>query len=372
MLPVAASAVTIQVYNFREGQLTASWSGIGPLEKEWVADGLRLTTGSESGVLVTQHEPPFLADMGSLFVTSEEDVRLQFVWSFRVGSENVTHSAPIFIDANTALPQLFSLSRHVNWVEGPKTFGILIPPNSSLILHRMDLSKLTMGEKIRSIIGSFWTFDEYRPYSINFLWGPVFGTNPAEMKLLYRFLPPQFTMGTWVVHLLLAASLLAGAVTYSFLKKKIIGRILFFLVLGMWVLLDLRMGSEFLSWVQNDQRTYIAAAPGTREFRDRDRFYDFAEFAKPLIQDRSRYIFLAEVPWPYLGNMRYLTYPILPAFNLKEDDTWVIYRRPDIAVSQDGQLVFGQTVVSEPGQILGSFDKGSFIFRGKPLSQPAE
>ena len=139
--------------------------------------------------------------------------------------------------------------------------------------------------------------------------------------------------------------------------------LLFGILLAAWVLLDLRMGSEYLSWIAHDRTTYIEAPPETRTFRDRKRFYDFASFASPLVSDRKSYIFFGERQWPYLGNMRYLTYPAIPGIDVTHDDTWVIYRRSDVTVSSARQLMIGGEAVTEAGTILGQFDDHSFVFR---------
>lgn len=134
-------------------------------------------------------------------------------------------------------------------------------------------------------------------------------------------------------------------------------------LLAVWVLFDLRMGLEFLGYVGSDFSSYISKTESTRVFRDRDRFYDFATFIAPYVGDRDSYIFFAEQQWPYLGNMRYLTYPSIPGIDIERDDTWVIYRRPDVGVDSEGHLTIDGQIVSEPGNILGRFDETSFIFR---------
>ena len=142
------------------------------------------------------------------------------------------------------------------------------------------------------------------------------------------------------------------------------------LVLAVWILLDLRMGSEFLSWVAHDNRTYISVPAGSRTFRDRERFYDFADFAAPFVFDRSSYLFFTDREWPYLGNMRYRTYPAIPGNAIDKDDTWVIFHRPDLGVDNAGRITMNGEPVTAPGKILGRFDDSSFVFRLPLQSAP--
>ena len=67
--------------------------------------------------------------------------------------------------------------------------------------------------------------------------------------------------------------------------------------------------------------------------------------------------------WPYLGNMRYLTDPDMAGIDYDNDDTWVIYGRPDVTVGTSNNLVMDNEIISEPGRILVRFDDSSFVFR---------
>lgn len=212
---------------------------------------------------------------------------------------------------------------------------------------------------------SFWTFDEARPYSINFVWGPQISLHPEDLSRLYATLPPPYYSGTFALNILIAVTLLliiGIGITGKTSRKTIVSgcSILF---LCTWAFIDLRMGSEFLSWVMTDHQTYITANPEQRTFRDRKQFYDFAEFTKPYLTDRASYVFFARQPWPYLGNMRYLTYPSIPGIDYAHDDTWVIYDRPDVILDAEGRLSTEGIAITEPGMIVGRFDESSFVFR---------
>ncbi len=212
---------------------------------------------------------------------------------------------------------------------------------------------------------SFWTFEPERPYSINFLWGPQIGFTEAERGKLYAALRPPYHSGTFALNIATTGALLLMigiGIMQRASRQTIFVRWSIF-VLCAWVFFDLRMGSEFLSWVIHDHQTYITATAGERTFRDRKQFYDFAEFTKPYVTDRASYIFFAKQPWPYLGNMRYLTYPSIPGIDYAHDDTWVIYDRPDIMMDADGRLSTEGIALTEPGTIAGRFDESSFVFR---------
>lgn len=225
-------------------------------------------------------------------------------------------------------------------------------------------SAMTM-EPVLEAGRSFWTLEKQRPYSINFLWGPQIGFTEAQRLTLYSALPPPYYSGTLALNIAIAVILLAILVLSIVQKvsRRILMRRVFTVLLATWIFFDIRMGSEFLSWVYRDYQTYISAPAGEKIFRDRKTFYDFAAYSKQFLTNRPSYVFFAQRPWPYLGNMRYLSYPAIPGFDTANDDTWVIYDRPDISVSADRRIVIDEKPVTPVGTVLGRFDESSFIFR---------
>lgn len=238
----------------------------------------------------------------------------------------------------------------------------------------MDVMRWSLTEKLSEAARSFFIFDEYRPYSINFLWGPMLALNPTERHAVFQDLPPQQIYAMYILNIGLLITLgiiiLIVSVRRTPDRKRVTAKAFGFVVLTVWILMDLRMGSEFLTWVNHDRTRYISATREERSFRDRGQFYDFAEAVKPFVSDRTSYVFFAQQAWPYLGNMRYLTYPSIPGINVEEDDTWVIYDRPDLKVSAEGQITVSGDPVSKTGRILFDYGEGSFVFR--TLAPPSQ
>jgi hypothetical protein len=364
-LPAFAHAMTIQSFTFDRNSLNATWQGFGPVEVERGADAIILRS-SGTGAVFTDQPLVLLPDAAVLLTTSEKPINGYFIWIYEKDELQINHSIPITIRAGNRVTTQFEI-RHPSWREGPKSFGIAIPSGSTLAINGMEMITWSPAEKLGEMLASFWTLDEYRAYSINFLWGPQIGTNTIQRSQLYDFQPPQAFSGTKAVHIGLVLVLIVLAVRYwSGDRAKRKHRIICSWAMAFlcaWLLLDVRMGVEFLSWVWHDAATYITQPAGERTFRDRDRFYDFAEFAKPLVADRQSYVFFAQSVWPFLGNMRYITYPSIPGNAFDEDDTWVIYNRPDVYVGENGALMLGENQITQPGRVIGRFDDGSFVFR---------
>ncbi len=365
-IPTASFAMRTQSFEFRAGEINATWEGKGPITMQQRSDGILLrSTGT--GLFITDDELQIRPQLGSLTISSEKASSAFLLWVYDDDENGTNYTQPIFLPRGEKVTVSFSLSEIENWHPYNKKIGIALTPGTQILLHRIDFNALNTFERMFERVRSFWTFDQYRPYSINFLWGPQIADNPALRNTMLLDLPPKSLSGTYAISLSLAAILLAAWAWVKFRPSEDRKRKAMLaccgLLLAMWLLLDLRMGLEFLGYVGSDISSYISKTESTRVFRDRDRFYDFAAFVSPYVSDRDSYIFFAEQQWPYLGNMRYLTYPSIPGIDFLTDDTWVIYRREDVGIDAEGHLTIGGEIVSQSGRILARFDEASFVFR---------
>jgi hypothetical protein len=376
VMPIALHAKETETLDFSEGKINAEWRGVGPITIERRADGILLQTGEGTGMLLTSSALSFLPHAAEIEAIVPESVAVKFIWSHVSDPEERTAYIQFTLRRNgTHDPVL--LSRSNNWTKGQKEMGLLIDPHSVVFIKKIHFTKWSLFEQIKSGIRSWMQFDTLRPYSINFVWGPQIGWNPMEVNVMYDNVPPISTSAFWMFSLgltVICIIVLIGNVTKAhFLRRMVNTRVLLVAIGACWMVLDLYMGAQFLSWVRTDFATYISQPPETRTFRDRSNFYDFAMKAKELVSDRETYIFMSEVPWPYLGNMRYITYPSIPAFRVGTDDTWVIFERVEMDVSPAGELTFNGDPVTHPGTVLSRPSTHTMVFRGAPLPvQPAQ
>lgn len=370
LLPRLASAAQMQSYDLRDGKRTVEWKGIGDVVGTRVADGIRIqSTGT--GILVadlTFSSP--LPEAGMLTTSSENDVYMYVVWSVENGSGPIiTYAAPVVVPAGQLVETPLFFEQYDRWEPKIVRFGFQFRPGTDIVVRSVTLGRWNALERALHTLLSFWTLDEYKPYSINFVWGPFLAPNPIQRQFLYGTERPNGESATeWAYKLIIL--LAVACVVYVVVKVKErevrrarLIRLLLVGALSFWLLFDLRLGAQFLSWVWTDQRQYIGQAEARRTFRDRGTFYDFAAFAAPHVRDRATYVFFAPQEWPYLGNMRYLTYPAIPGNDAVHDDTWVVWDRPDITVSEAGQILYDSAPFTEPGKVLGRFDEHSFVFR---------
>lgn len=366
-LPTAALAVQTRMFEFSEGRINTQWLGQGQITMQKNDAGIVLQSTNGTGMLITTLDGAFQPQSGVIRAMAPEPAKFYFGWVHADDPEQATFMIPLSLMTGAPEEKDFSLRDDSTWGPGTKRIAVILPPNTTMLLTQLTLQRWNVFEQTLEALRSFWVFDEQRPYSINFVWGPQIGWNPSERNHLYDLLPPVYQSGTLTVLtivIVLIAVLLCIGIWRKTSKDNIV-RWIAVLLLAVWILFDVRMGSEFLSWVVRDYQTYGSKEPGAREFRDRGTFYDFAEFAAPLVADRASYLFFAERPWPYLGAMRYLTYPSIPGID-QNDDTWVVFGRSDLGVNAEGRLTVDGEAATPAGTVLGRFNDDSFVFRVTP------
>ena len=368
----SAFAMQEQVFSLAKNEVNTSWTAYNDLSAVSEDDGVTMSA-KQTGVFLATVKIEPTAQTAIVTTTSTKDQTINFVW---VKGKNVEsgqwYRMQLTVRAGHSVTTAIALHTLDGWANDADFIGIELPEGTALKLENIRLVHASGLEQLQEAFLSFWTFDTYRPYSINFGWGPQIAATTPERLTMFDSLPPHALSATYLLYgVMIAAFLIVLLVAYTIVSVQTRRR---FLVTGLlsvlavsWIVMDARMGSEFLSWMWKDYHQYIAAPVETRTFRDRGRFYDFAEFVTPLVADRQHYVFFAEVPWPYLGNIGYITYPALPSDKLDANDTWVVYHRDDIRQNATGELESGGQVVSGPGTILGRFDSSSFVFR---LSSP--
>lgn len=371
-LPVRASAERSTEWSFENQALGAGWQIGGEPALTATREGLRIETRAAS---LFGRDPKLIhaADVLRIEYSAEEPVEGFIYWHERGRDAEDLTKVPLLFSVTEGMGTVATdMNRYGAWERRTDFVGIGLPPESAITIRRISLIGWNPVEKFAEGLRSFWTFDVVRPSSVNFLWGPHIAWNPIARGQLFRITPPQADSANWYLY---GALLLgAGWAVYRAKRRPAAARaaLLSFVALaaGMWLLYDLRMGAEFFAYAQRDYHTYWSREIGRRTFRERSFFNDFADSVAGLVADRREYIFVAPYRWPYLGLVRYHTYPALPAqpddANIATVDTWVVYDRPDFTVNAKGELTSGGFAVSRPGTVLHEFDEGTFVFRTNP------
>lgn len=366
-IPASAAAATKTVWSFLGGQVGPEWRVQGTAVTTAEVGGLRIRPETDTKIF-REAALAHTVDFVEITYLSLTDNQAVLLWHNPGQAAEEIVQLP-FLMPRTTVAETVKLDVHwyEQWAGRPDVLGLSLPKGSDVQLMQIAFVRLNPLEKAAALLRSYWTFDRLTPYSINFLWGPIFTASPVARETLFQILPPHGTYANkvWYVLLLLTGAACAAAGWKRSYRRKAIA-VFAGLALAVWMFADLRMGAETMSYALTDIRDTWSKPLLDRTFRERSDFPVFLRQVQPLVVDRGRYIFLTQFEYPLLGLMRYHTYPSEPVAPEKAGegvDTWVIYERPEIAINEEGRLVSEGQVISAPGEILYEMRPGAFVFR---------
>ncbi|MDB4978770.1 MAG: hypothetical protein JWM56_956 [Candidatus Peribacteria bacterium] len=382
-VPLSASAESKTVWDFRDTAIPGRWEVNENIEVNKIADGLQLHAKSDAAITQTEL-PSHRIDSVQLVIIATRPMEAKLVWHPDGEAPGALLQVPFSI-VGSGSPETIGIDLGVypQWSGHTDHLGILLPQNADIVLQSMTLQGWSGIGKIGEAWKSFWAFDHFLAYSINFLWGPLVTFNEVGRLTMYDTQPPRavsanryFYDALIIVALLLAAHRLFGGDNSYFdspLFRKRAPHIFLFLCFfaGLWLFYDARMGLEYLSYAKDDYVSYISQPPGKRIFRNYQNFYDIADAALPELRQEKRYGLLLPHEGQFQSILRYETYPSVPV-NIQDGNDmsdirlWLAFRRPDITMNGSGQLVVNTVAISKPGTIVARYDESSFLFRVNP------
>lgn len=366
-VPAIAHAESQTIWSFLGSQVGSEWRITGEANTTAEIGGLRIQPVSDIKMF-REMQLPHRVDQVEITYLALRDTEAMFFWHRRGDPEGQIVQLPFhFTPTMVAETVKLDVRWYNEWDPKPDMMGILLPKGADVQILQFKLTGLSPLDKILAGIRSYWTFDTFTPYSINFLWGPVLSASPIAREKLFIDLPPHGTYANKVWYGLLIITVIAAfswAWNTGDKRRATLGLLGVFA--ACWILSDLRMGIETMSYAVHDIDTYWSKPQEQRIFRERGDFPLFLDAIQPLVTDRGRYIFLTQFPYPFLGLIRYHTYPALPVAPeaiTEGVDTWVVFERPDVRISPDGQLMADGKPISQPGEILFALRDGTFVFR---------
>jgi len=165
--------------------------------------------------------------------------------------------------------------------------------------------KISMGWK------DFWTFDTYKPYTINLLKWPMVLGESANYIFYWIFI-------IWAIVILIK----------FWRKSEKCKKWLLILWISLWIIYDLRMWLEFIWYYRNDYNTYISKPKYEKIYRDRGDFYAFVDFAKDNLKDLKQWqeiSFYTDNTRPFPWSMIYFLYPYNILVNKNSNKYYIIY-----------------------------------------------
>lgn len=365
-MPAVVRAESNTVWSFLGSQ-------VGP---EWRINGKARTTAEIGGLHMIPEEDvrifrlsqfPHRVDAVEITYLSLQDTPATLLWH-RPGDEATEVVQLPFLFTKTTVAETVKLDVrwYDAWVAYPDVVGLSLPKGADIQLLQITFTGLTMRKRLSHLLRSYWHFDAFTPYSINFLWGPVFTPSAIAREKLFTDLPPhgRFANTVWYALLLLTAAG-CGIWAWKPVHRRSALWTMTIVLSALWILSDLRMGLEIVSYARADLVQW-STPPDRREFRERGDFPVFLSIIQPLLAERGRYVFLTQYEYPLLGLMRYHAFPsqpVPPEQAAEGVDTWVIYERPEIVVDAENRLSVDGNPLSAPGDVLFEFRPGAFVFR---------
>jgi len=248
-----------------------------------------------------------------------------------------------------------------DWTTDQMALGF--PAHADVTLESMTWTQLTPWEKASEAIKSFWTFDTFRSYSINFLWGPLIATNPTSLNKLYFPLPPHSWSVERFLYPVILLSIILGLSFFLFDRTHGKRKAMLMIAgtfIALWVMFDIRMGAEVMHYGID---AYQAKKSPPTSIKMLNAFMDDAQ---TIIKKYPGYVLATSNPNSYYPTLRYETYPSVP---VRENELksplklWLVIQKDGLHVDANNRLVDTTgTILTAPGDVIKKFDNTTFLF----------
>ena len=370
LIPATSLAFEQTVWDFRGEQLPgSSWRYAGIETPEKTPDGLLISAPAQDGNILADLVLSHPVEVIHLTFASPVERDVQFVWHRHTDSAEVITQLPITIPKGVTTIDL-NVDFYRQWDRQADAIGFIFPQGTEVLLQEIRFSHWAPDEQAIEMMKSFWTFDAFSPFNINFVWGPLIAFNPVGTAQLFDHLPPQGRSGMWIFYVLLAAIAVVLVADMFHRKRPLQSSVLIFLLSygALWMVFDVRMGAEMLSYVKHDYDTYLSKPHGQKIFRTYLNFNDVMEVTAPWLEGVPEFAVVRGAT-PITAMARYFG---LPSVAVEVDGprpdlpVWLIYHRDDVAVDAEGRLSVNGVPWSAPGKIVQQFDTRSFLFVVNP------
>ncbi len=330
--------------------------------------GLHITT-QQDGYIVWNNNPiDGPTDVITVRAQSARPVEGAILWHPKGSTDNNLIQMNFTIPGGGLMQNIdVIVNRYPQWDWQTAQLAIAFPAGSDVTIEELQFRHWPFYERLGEAWMSFWTFDTFRPFSINFLWGPLVATNTPERVALYETLPPFAWSATRYMYGLLGAAVVLGILVGWMRGSKAQGVAVFALVLaGLWLVFDLRMSSEIVSYAADDIQRYVAPPAAQKELRNFGNVYAHIERFIPAIKKEEKFVMMSPIREVYFPISRYLAYPSVIIADPKEATgatLWMILDRTDIWVDTGSMLRMGNDVtLAGPGTIIDKIDASNFLF----------
>jgi hypothetical protein len=369
-LPCSAAAKQETVWSFLGSDVPGKWDVNKLTPPTLTPDGLHINTLNE-GFMMRDTDLDHRIDMITIEYASTHDSEALLLFHSRGYAPDKLRQMDFnLLKSEESTTIQLDVSSYKNWDPHADKIGLAFPANADVMLREIRITAVNPFDRLASMLRGLITFDDFRPYTVNFLWGPRLAFTPAEVSAMFTHMPPMAPPANILLYGLIAvAAVVAGSMLFAAKwDRKKAALFLTATLAGCWVLYDVRMGLEFFSYVHDDIATYWSKPLPERIFRVRFGFDAFTESVLPVLTQEEMYVFVASDD-KFMDYIRYATYPSLPIRPEQAGSGAVVYAvfdRPDATITEDNRLMFTDGTVTKPGELIMTFDLDSFLFRTLP------
>lgn len=373
LIPSFASAADQTEWIFLGGQAPGQWNVMNTFTAEATSDGVYLKA-NDDGTFLQQIDLDHPIDVVRVTAAAGKPTDMVILWQAKGQAEGSLGQLRFTLDG-TGQPEehAFDLNAIPYWDRYTDVIGIGLPKDAEVYLQKISVEGFNPIERVEEAVKTFWTFDDFASYSINFLWGPLITFSPVAREQLFQNQPPHAQSANRYFFFVLAlAAIMIGAHRYLTRVKGSNWNHLFIFTCvfaGLWLFYDLRMGMEYFHYAKEDFQQYILQEPKDQTFRGYLDFYRVAELAAPTLKESNDYVTLMPPQTPFGSILRYMTYPKMPLReneDTEKADLFIVFMRPDVQIDDQDRLVIGEQILSRPGDIVATYSDSSFLFRARP------
>ena len=368
MLPSVCNAAKTTTWSMMNQDKVEGWNTNNLTTVNLIPEGLAISTDTQ-GQLVRVSKLRHNVDKIGITYISPTGAGGLFFWRAPGMAEDQAFQIPIsFNQSMTQQQTILDMGQVPEWDARSDRIGFVLDEGSQLILQEMAFTGPSLIDKIVFPLKTFFDFDQMRAYSVNFLWGPLMTFSEEQRTQLYAQTPPNGDSWNIVFYWILGLTLVVILLLKKFMRRDYF-YLFFMLFAALWIVYDIRIGSELISFANTDIKTWWSKPIEIKDFRDRGSFTAFAKTVVPFTEGKENYVFIASHGWPFWGSIRYEAYPALPVTydgDTEGIDTWIIYNRNDIKLDDEGRLTINGEPISPPGDIMMNFEPGAFVFVTRP------
>lgn len=355
------------------GQVPVDISVMDGWQAQSTPNGLHIVAPVAGRILLKN---PSTLPIHAVFVQAAVRVpqEAELLWNKRSAPNGTYVKLPITLKPNerqiATLP--IDTSAYKQWDTRPDILGLTLPGGSEIYLQGIELLSFTLLERLQAVWQSFWRFDDFGGYSINFIWGPMLTTTPVGVLTLFTSLPPRGVSAVWIGYIFLALTACSCWVWTRLTRKRSVRTwwryhpatiVLLGVLTTFWIGLDLRMGAELLSYAWHDYRTYLAPRSGPPVLRTFGDLHDVVNRAVTALGPAPRFGLITLPQSAVQPIVRYRALPALMTEDLQAPVTdWLVIARPDVAVNASGMLTIEGQPALGPGRIVERFTEQSFLY----------